>query len=246
MMYNSDMGRMYSFSPEEYYHIYSRGTEKRLIFIDESDYRRFVELLFLCNGSKPVDSRKYKGLSFAECVDKIGKNKENLVYIGAYCFMPNHFHLLVKERDPVGISIFMRKLLTAYSMYFNTKYERKGRLFESSYQSRHVDYDEYLKYLFAYIHLNPVKIIDPYWKEGIKDREKAIKYISDYQFSSFADYVEGKREEGIILSRDKFPNYFPEQGDFTTAMFEWINHTKDNPLYGDNSVELPSLPAIIK
>ncbi|MCR4279310.1 MAG: transposase [Candidatus Zambryskibacteria bacterium] len=231
------MVRMYTFVPGEYYHIYSRGTEKRIIFIDESDYKRFVKLLFLCNGQKPVDSRKYKGLSFVESVDKVGKDKENLVYIGAYCLMPNHFHLLIRERDPAGVSIFMRKLLTAYSMYFNTKYGRKGRLFESSYQSMHADYDEYLKYLFAYIHLNPLKIVDPNWKEGVRDKKKAIEYLSQYRFSSFLDYADVKRDVEIILSKDQFPNYFPSRADFLAGMFDWITYAKDNPLHGDNSIE---------
>lgn len=218
------MSRLYSFAPGEYYHIYNRGIEKRLIFVDDLDHKRFIQLLFLCNGSNPVDSRQYKGLSFAECAEKVDNNRENLVYIGAYCLMPNHFHLLVRERDPAGISMFMRKLLTAYSMYFNTKHVRKGRLFESSYQSMHADYDEYLKYLFAYIHLNPLKIISPHWRdEGVQDREKATKYLFNYQFSSFADYAGNNRDTKLILNKDQFPDYFPSESNFVDSIFEWIN-----------------------
>ncbi|KKT80846.1 MAG: Transposase, partial [Parcubacteria group bacterium GW2011_GWF2_44_8b] len=67
-----------------------------------------------------------------------------MVDIGAYCLMPNHFHLLVRERNEKGISLFMQKLITAYTMYFNDKYRRKGRLFESSYKSIHAADDRYL------------------------------------------------------------------------------------------------------
>ncbi len=221
------MSRLYSFAPEEFYHIYNRGIEKRLIFIDNLDYERFIRLLFLCNGIDPVDSRDYKGLSFAECVEKVDKDRENLVYIGAYCLMPNHFHLLIKERDPSGVSTLMRKLLTAYSMYFNTRYVRTGRLFETSYQSVHIEHDNHLKYLFAYIHLNPLKITDPYWMElGVDDRTQAIKYLSNYRFSSLLDFINNNRDTKIILNKEQFPDYSVNEVNFVESMFEWIEDYK--------------------
>ncbi|KKT14135.1 MAG: hypothetical protein UV94_C0023G0007 [Parcubacteria group bacterium GW2011_GWC1_43_30] len=170
------MARSHIFAPGEYYHLYSRGVEKRVIFLDNDDYKRFIKILFFCNGSKPVVIRDLPiGLTFEKYIDKRG---EILVDIGAYCLMPNHFHLLVRERNEKGISLFMQKLITAYTMYFNDKYGRKGRLFESSYKSIHAVDDRYLKYLFAYIHLNPVKLINPKWKEnGIKNLEEAKKYL---------------------------------------------------------------------
>ena len=88
--------------------------------------------------------------------------------------MPNHFHILVKEKIENGISKFMGKLTTGYSMYFNKRYDRTGSLFQGVFKSVHADSDEYLKYLFAYIHLNPIKLINPEWKEnGIKDKNRA-------------------------------------------------------------------------
>lgn len=219
------MSRAYSFAPGEYYHIYNRGVEKRLIFLNKDDYERFTNLLFFCNSSTAVNtSRQRKGLTFTDYLDRKG---ENIIDIGAYCLMPNHFHLLVKERSGRGISMFMQKLLTAYSMYFNVKNSRKGRLFESSYLSTHASYDQYLKYLFAYIHLNPIKLIEPKWKEvGLQNTERIKKYLSHYALSSFKDYTGETRDSGLILNKKEFPDYFPRPKDFTNSMFDWI---KSNP-----------------
>jgi len=215
------MARSHIFAPGEYYHLYSRGVEKRVIFLDKNDYERFIKILFFCNSSKSVVIRDLpRGLTFGKYINKRG---EILVDIGAYCLMPNHFHLLVRERGEKGISLFMQKLITAYTMYFNDKYGRKGRLFESSYKSIHAADDRYLKYLFAYIHLNPVKLINPEWKEnGIKNLEETKKYLNDYTFSSFADYAGRNRDSMLILTKQEFPEYFPTPDIFTTSIFEWI------------------------
>src|SRR5674476_643636 len=153
------MRRKFQFSIGEYYHIYNRGTDKRSIFLESNDYNRFVLILHLCNNKNPVDISNLirEGLSFTELMNI--EVEERLVDIGTYCLMPNHFHLLLREQQENGISLFMKKLLTAYSMYFNKKHNRTGGLFEGPFLARHADTDEYLKYLFSYIHLNPIKII---------------------------------------------------------------------------------------
>lgn len=219
------MARLYSFAPGEYYHIYNRGTEKRAIFLDKFDYERFIRILFHCNGTAPVNvARLRKGLSFADYQESRG---ERLVYIGAYCLMPNHFHLLLREREEGNIPKFMKKLLTAYSMYFNVKNNRKGRLFETSFLASHAYRDEYLKYLFAYIHLNPVKLIEPKWKEvGVSKIENVQGYLYKYLHSSFPDYAGSYRDEGALLDKEEFPEYFPSANSFTDSIFEWIKLEK--------------------
>lgn len=198
------MERKFSFSVDEYYHIYNRGTDKRLIFLDNADRDRFVRLLFISNSTKPVVFRNIKNMAYSD-IDK----GEPIVAIGAYCLMPNHFHILARETTPGGISVFMGKLLTAYSAYFNKKYQRTGALFESTFRAQHVDNDNYLKYLFAYIHLNPVKLIEPDWKEkGIVNAKVAIKQLSEYRYSSYDEYMAVVREENAILSKEVFPEYF--------------------------------------
>jgi len=220
------MRRKFAFSVDEFYHIYNRGTDKRVIFTDINDHNRFVLLLRLCNSATQVDiSHKLReGLSFTELMSI--DVSERLVDIGAYCLMPNHFHLIMRENQESGISRFMKKLLTAYSMYFNKKHKRTGGLFEGPFRATHADTDEYLKYLFAYIHLNPVKMIDPEWKEnGIADRMKAKEYLAGYGFSSYLDYMsDKKREEGVILNKQAFPEYFSDFREFDEFINDWLDY----------------------
>lgn len=221
------MQRKLEFSVGEYYHLYSRGTDKRDIFLEQRDYQRFMMLLYICNNINHVDMCKCfrGGRTFSELFNI--KRGDTLVDIGIYSLMPNHFHLLVKEKIEGGITKFTIKFLTAYSMYFNKKHDRTGTLFESKFKAKHIDSDEYLKYLFAYIHLNPIKLIDSKWKEnGIIDRENAKKYLMNYSFSSYQDYQNTKRLESKIINRDVFPEYFNSTKDFNLFIDEWLSYSK--------------------
>jgi len=214
------MERRFNFSVDEYYHVYSRGTERREIFLDKHDRERFIKLLYILNSEKAFKFRDVQGYSFGSL-----ERGNQRTAIGAYCLMPNHFHLLVRETEEGGLSLFMQKLLTAYSMYFNKKYARSGRLFESTFRAQFVDNDNYLKYLFAYIHLNPVKLLEPEWKEkGIQDEEKALEYLKQYRYSSFNEHMGEERDEEAILSKEHFPGYFEEPKDFKELLSDWLNY----------------------
>lgn len=214
------MERKFKFSVDEYYHVYSRGVDKREIFMDNDDKERFLRLLYLSNSTKAIRVSSFDHLSYKE-IDR-GDTK---TAIGAHCLMPNHFHLLVRETTPGGISGFMGKLLTSYSMYFNKKYKRTGTLFESTFRARHVDNDNYLKYLFAYIHLNPVKLIDPEWKNnGIRNKKAAEEFLKNYRYSSYDEYVGAEREEKVILTQRIFPEYFEDSRSFKAFIKDWIEY----------------------
>ncbi len=226
------MQRKIVFSEGEYYHIYNRGVERRDIFMETRDKERFVKLLYVANGTKAFEFRQIQNQLMGE-IDR----DEPLVAIGAYVLMPNHFHILVKETRENGISTFMEKFGTAYSMYFNKKYKRSGFLFQGNFKAEHVDNDEYLKYLFAYIHLNPVKLIEPNWKEtGIQDGERAKKYLADYQHSSYADYANGnageKRDEVAILTKEEFPEYFAHAHEFKDFVNDWLEFREEAHVAG--------------
>ena len=204
------MNRKFQFSIGEFYHLYNRGINKMPIFLDVFDKKRFIKLLFVCNSRKSVVFKSIQGQS----LDDIDRG-ETLVDIGIYCLVPNHFHLLIKEKTENGISEFVKKVATGYSMYFNKKYERTGSLFEGPFKAKRIDTDEYLKYIFSYIHLNPIKIIDSQWKENkITDRVKAKNYLQKYPYSSYFEYIGGKRQEEKILEKDSFPEYFSQPKEF--------------------------------
>ena len=143
--------------------------------------------------------------------------------------MPNHFHLYitVSQRCNLGgnISLFIKKLCTAYSMYFNKRYSRTGGLFEGTFKSNRVISDQYARYLFSYIHLNPVKLIDKDWrKNGIKDFVKTMQFLQNYKWSSYQDHKGVVRPENKILDLDKFPKYFQDVKDFDIEIIEWLKN----------------------
>ncbi len=216
------MERKFSFSADEFYHVYNRGTDKRRIFLDEDDYKYFQKLLYLSNSTKRIILRDLpKGVSAYSV-----KRKDTFVDIGAYCLMPNHFHLLLFEKRDGGTSTFMSKLLTAYAVYFNRKYKRTGGLFESSFKAVHVGEDGYLEYLFSYIHLNPIKLVQGDWKvAGIKNFKKARRYLDDYRYSSHFEYAGNMREENAILSKQNFPDYFSGTQDFKKLTDDWLSYS---------------------
>ena len=147
------------------YHIYNRGVEKRIIFLDNQDYKVFLsyieEYLTPLQQGSTLLYRELTGKFYGE------------ISLLAFCLMPNHFHLLIKQKDKDSIKRFSKSLFTRYSMYFNKKYKRVGPLFQSIYKATNVIDKEHLLYISKYIHLNP--------------SEKANKLIDAY--SSYSDYL---------------------------------------------------------
>ncbi len=207
------------FSINEFYHLFSRGVDKRIIFVDNEDIKRFIRLLYLCNSSVSINYRNFKDKKISE-ID----TGEKLVAIGAYCLINNHFHILVREIHEKGISKFMSKLLTAYSSYFNKKYDRVGTLFSNHFSAIHVESDEQLKYLYSYIHLNPAKNIDKNWREKNEDKMPLMNYINTFPHSSYLDYINKRDGDlGLILTPSEFPLYFKNPEEFQAQIWEWLN-----------------------
>ncbi len=181
-----------------YYHIYNRGVEKRLIFLDEQDYGVFLS--YLKNYLMPKDE---KGLSdklsdpdtsYKE-KDKILKllrlnNFYDEIVLLAYCLMPNHFHFFIKQKNALSIDRFMNSLCTRYTMYFNRKYKRVGSLYQGVYKAVSVDHEEQFIYLSKYIH-----------KQALQLRTQGLALRGYEQPFSYPEYL-GKRKTEWIHPED--------------------------------------------
>lgn len=191
-----------SFAIEEWYHCYNRGVDKRAIFENEHDANRFLMLLYLSNSTEPVSLYNTSKPDFRRVLQQ--ERGEPLVAIGAYCLMPNHYHLLIKETAEGGITAFMRKIGTAYTMYFNAKYERVGHLFSGQFRSRHVLDDRYFQKVLEYIHCNPAELYESGWKSGkLRNTKMLEKKLIEYPYSSLRSYVDNDFTSPV-LSRDGF------------------------------------------
>ena len=162
-----------------YYHIYNRGVEKREIFLDETDYEIF--LYYLKSYLLSPDSPEHKRLPFSLHYEYSSCDLYKRINLLAYCLMPNHFHLMVKQLDEKAIIEFMKRLSNAYTEYFNKKYDRVGPLFQGRYKAVLIDCEEYFLHLSRYIHRNPLEIVDK------------IDDLINYSYSSYPDYC-GKKQ----------------------------------------------------
>jgi putative transposase len=210
------------FAEGEFYHIYNRGVEKRAIFMDRTDYERLSRGLSLFNSNQPFEfASLLKGKEKKEIVSPAGRP---LVSIVSYVLMKNHVHLLALCRNAKDFSDFLRKVFIGYSMYFNAKYNRSGVLFQGRTKSKHIDKDSYLTHLVDYIHLNPLDYILPDWRtQEIEDTQKAKEYISNYEWSSFAEII-GKKFDPA-LDYNLVTELFPDKKELENSAIEWATST---------------------
>jgi len=164
-----------------YYHIYNRGVNKRIIFKNNKDYSTFLSYLKFYLDPQITISTDLQGLSLKVSPSRVPKNYNNEIELLAYCLMPNHFHLLVKQSSPESISHFMSSVVTKYVRYFNTRYKRIGPLFQGRYKAVRIESEYQLTYISKYIHRNPLDL-------KIFKTNKS-KPLSNYKYSSYANYL---------------------------------------------------------
>ncbi|PIS35880.1 MAG: hypothetical protein COT36_00065, partial [Parcubacteria group bacterium CG08_land_8_20_14_0_20_38_56] len=193
--------RKENFANEEVYHLVTRAIDDNIIFKDTNDHYRGIYSIYEFNTTKAVVIRDRRSARsrIKKTLKKLNKDprlatdsRDKLVEILAFCIMPNHLHLLVRQLKDGGISKFMAKSGGGYGGYFNRKYHRKGYVFRDNFKAVPVKNDEQLKVVWAYIHANPVSLIEPKWKErGVRNFKKAIQFLENYKWSSYRDYIRG-------------------------------------------------------
>ena len=156
-----------------YYHIYNRGVEKRDIFLDEQDCAIFLHYLKLY--LSPIEELKQLDLPGLRILKFIRLNLFQEIDLQSFALMPNHIHLQIKQTTIDGIVKLMKRLTTAYVMYFNRKYKRVGSLFQNRYKAVLIETDSYLLHLSRYIHLNPANV--NHQKNNFKDFSSYPYYL---------------------------------------------------------------------
>ena len=215
------------YAENSYYHIYNRGVEKRLTFLDQQDY--LVFLSYLKDYLLPKDEKNlYEKLADPNIgykeKDKILKllrlnNFSDEITLLAYCLMPNHFHFFIKQRSSKSIKVFMQSLMTRYSMYFNRKYQRVGTLFQAVYKAALVTHDGQFVYLSKYIHKQALA------SQGETLQEQPSSY-PDYLGFRKTDWIHPEEVLGYFSknhSKNSYKHFVEEtEDDFTILMDVFI------------------------
>lgn len=184
--------RKIQFITDEYYHVYNRGVDKRMIFSDAGDYSRFLTAMSDFNSSMLREERLFRSRTPKLEFDSAPLFANELVEIVCYCLNPNHFHLIIKQKQDGGIVSFMQKIGTGYTNYFNIKQKRSGALFQGKFKAIHIDSNAYLLYLSAYVNLN--------YFIHMQSEKNSVSW----PYSSFAGYARAGVSEydgNVILSQ---------------------------------------------
>lgn len=190
--------RKIKFAKGEFYHIYNRGVEKRNIFSNEYDMKRFLQSMDEFNTIAPIGSL-YES-SFISDTVKTKRRSKQLVNFIAYCLNSNHYHFILEQVAENGISRFMHRLSGGYTWYFNQRHKRSGVLFQGKFKAKHIDSNEYLLHVDVYVNLNfkvhqlggsAAKLVRSSWDEydnNFKEIKICKKDIILNQFRSVNEY----------------------------------------------------------
>ena len=128
--------RKVKFVTNQYYHLFNRGVDKRVIFLDQSDMDRFFQSMEEFNVIEPIGSI-YENFFRKNQLKKQGfeSPKEKLVNFICHCLNPNHYHFILEQLIDGGIEKFMHRLGLGYTKYFNQKYKRSGSLFQGTFKA---------------------------------------------------------------------------------------------------------------
>jgi len=203
------------------YHVFNKSIAGFVIFNSKADFLRIMGMLKYYQIENPPDKfsrfcmlEGVKNDNLFHYIDVISKDKKRLVQIVSYCIMPTHLHLVLKQLKKHGISIFMGNILNSYSRYFNTKYKRKGPLWEGRFKNVLVSSDEQLLHLTRYIHLNPVTAY-------LADKPL------DWVYSSYREYLSLNKKDnsGNMCDYNSFLSIKPK--DYKKFVEDRISYQRD-------------------
>jgi len=181
----------------ELYHVYNRGVDKRTVFEDKQDFYQFLEMMDYFNQDRSLGGLKiYK---YPVNLKHRGSTSV-LVEVVAFCLLPNHYHLILRQVCDGGISKFMQKLGTGYTMYFNKKNERNGALFQGRFKAKMIEVQEHLEYLSVYVNLNfKIHKVDKNLSARRKKKYDGTAYRSSFNEYIYDDIKNRRCVSGVVL-----------------------------------------------
>jgi putative transposase len=202
---------------DNYYHVYNRGVAKQLTFFNPRHFFHFERTLsyYLALEHKV---RFSQFLRFSQIHQQsyllqrlmTAKNRADII---AYCLMPNHFHLLLKQTSENGISTLMQLLGNSYTKYINTATHRVGHLFQGQFKATLIDTNDYLLHLSRYIHLNPLHL-----------RLVTQGKLSSYKYSSFTQYTSPRVSSTIVVKPDIILNQFKDKRSYQNFCLDHVSY----------------------
>jgi len=200
------------------YHVFNRGIDHRPTFVGRRELGRGKELInFYQFQNLPVRYSVFqfwsieKQLAFFQSQREKGKH---LVDIIAYCLMPNHFHILLRQSVEGGISRYLSNFQNSYTRYYNTRKRRVGPLFLDQFKAVRIENDEQLFHVSRYIHLNPLTSYVV----------KAVEELTNYQWSSLPEYLGNKGDE--VLDTKIILTAFKGKNAFTSFVFDQVDYQR--------------------
>ncbi len=200
--------RAENFNPDEFHLISNAGVAGQSIFLDQSDYARFTFLVthlqspiriynvswyintFTKKASFPVGDNKIKDIL-----------KERHVELVTFAILPGNFYLVVKNLGESLLSVYMHRILTGYSKYFNAKYKKQGHVFDGPFKASVVKEGRHLNEVSALIHKKPMALAE--WQDQYEK----------YPWSGYQDFI-GSNRWGALLSIEPILKYFKKQSDY--------------------------------
>jgi REP element-mobilizing transposase RayT len=168
--------------PGHYYHLYNRGASKGSIFRDEDNY------VFVL--------RKIKHYS-----------REYALTVIAYCLMPNHYHLLVRQEGQERAGLLPQRVFNSYTKAYNKRYEHSGTLFQGPYRAIHLESESHLLHLCRYIHANPVK-------DGL------VATPEDWPYSNYLEWIDER--PGTLVDRAFVHEHFVTPADYCSFVMGYL------------------------
>jgi putative transposase len=207
------------FANNEYYHIFNRSIAKTQIFQTLPQLKKAKEVINYYRYPQLYSLSHYNALSIEAKNSYISlmKKKQPLVEIYVFSFMPNHYHLLLKQIQDNGIIKFVSNFQNSFAKYLNTRFDRNGSLFQNSFKGKWIEDDEQFIHTSRYIHLNHVT-----------SYLVTFDQLINYPWTSFSDYIDKSTTPWIntqfllslFSSRIEYKKFVADQEDYQKTLNE--------------------------